>query len=147
MILGDFIFVVFHLKIHQAVSCKYFETSDFIIVKKKNLLKDFFFLCSNSFYIFLLKKIKCLAVERLDVQIEQSRILTRYDNISCNNNVITICLWHIENPVKYLLWWNILRGVWGKNALILTKRPWLCPSLVNFSIQNAVLRASMVKIS
>ena len=97
MILGDFIFVVFHLKIHQAVSCKYFETSDFIIVKKKSLLKDLFFLCSNSFYIFLLKKIKCLAVERLDVQIEQSRILIRYDNISYNSNVITISR-HIQNP-------------------------------------------------
>ena len=90
MILADFIFVVFHLKIHQAISCKCFETSDFIIVIKKSLLKDLFFLRSNSFYIFLLKKIKCLAVERLDVQIEQSRILIRYDNISYNSNVITI---------------------------------------------------------
>ena len=90
MFLADFIFVVFHLKIHQAVSYKYFETSDFIIVKKESLLKDLFFFRSNSFYLFLLKKIKCLAVERLDVQIEQTRILIRYDNISYNNNVITM---------------------------------------------------------
>ena len=66
-------FYRFTFKNTPSYSFKYLESSDVIVVKKKSLLKGYLF--SLLLYSNLCLKKDKMVVERLDVQIEQRRIL------------------------------------------------------------------------